>query len=1385
MTVPPKSVWVRAMALVFLGISLLTVVAPSSLATVSPSLEIPPELSGWKSWVLYGMEEKFCPARYNDSGQDISWSACLWPSRLKLTIEENMGEFEQQWMVFRDSWAPLPGNPELYPDNVELDGKRTPVLLRNHVPSIRLTKGEHRVSGYFSWKELPETLMIPPESGIVTLLVKGRLVEQPLIDSSGRLWIQKRDSDSTPENRLDIRVFRLFKDTIPMTATHHLRMDVSGQAREIRLNDVLLKGAVPLQLTSALPARISPDGEVMIQARPGNWILEIETRFENPIDSIAAGACTHGQEIWSFESQNHLRMVTISGALAIDPGQTEVPPAWKELPAYQINPETVIRFETLRRGDSDPAPDQLHIFRTWWLDFDGMGFTQKDMVTGTLSRQWFLAMNPPGVLGKATVDGVDQLITAHGPEGKAGVELRQGQLMLDADSRINSPLRRIPAAGWDHGFQSASGALNLPPGWKLFAAGGVDVTPASWVERWSLLDFFLVLVTAMAVTRLKSYVWGALALVTMTLIYHEPGAPKTVWLSLLAATALARVLPDGWVRKAAILWNLCSVVVLLTVAIPFLIQEIRQGLYPQLEKISNYPQMPVKASFNGSSTAPQPELQREVLMQKSDDFLPEAPVKAKEEKAARTSQSPRQAQRQAQHQTQLQPQPLVQDPQALIQTGPGLPGWKWRSLTMRWNGPIDKDQTFRLWLISPGFNLLLAVIRVILLAVLTAGLCDVRYFGDYWRNSITKRSLARHTVPVAMLLFCGVLGFSASAQAEALSASYPPKELLEELQHRLLKKADCFPICADVSRMEVQVDATDLRMLVDVQAATETAIPLPGDGQNWTPDTVLLNQQPLKGLKKGADGHLWALVPQGIHRLILSGKTAKLNAIQIALPIKPRHVTAAVSGWSVQGIGPGGQVSAGIQLQRIEKQDPSGISVGTSALSPFFHVDRVLFLGLTWEIRTTITRLTPPGNPVSLQFPLLAGESVTTADILTEQQKAMINFDSGTQEISLLSHLDFTETLHLTAPKDSPWTESWVLEASPVWHCDFSGIPVIHQQDSQKKWRPEWRPWPGEIIDIRISRPAAIPGPIITMDSTALKWTPGERLDKAELTIMLRTSRGGQHQLELPQDAGLQKVSIQGRSQPIRQEGRKVLIPLVPGTQKIVLEWQQPSSGLWRYHPPQVSIGAPAVNASIAIHVPEHRWILWASGPRLGPAVLFWGYLLIVVLISIGLGKTSLAPLKTHQWLLLTMGLAQSSPLMALIIVGWLLALGIRKNAIPGGGWVSYNFSQLLLAGWTAVALSGLYMAIENGLMGIPDMQIAGNQSTSRVLNWTQDRIAGFMPDPWVISLPEWVFHGLMMLWSLWLAFALLNWLKWGWQCFILGGAWKKVELRWKQKPAN
>jgi hypothetical protein len=42
------------------------------------------------------------------------------------------------------------------------------------------------------------------------------------------------------------------------------------------------------------------------------------------------------------------------------------------------------------------------------------------------------------------------------------------------------------------------------------------------------------------------------------------------------------------------------------------------------------------------------------------------------------------------------------------------------------------------------------------------------------------------------------------------------------------------------------------------------------------------------------------------------------------------------------------------------------------------------------------------------------------------------------------------------------------------------------------------------------------------------------------------------------------------------------------------------------------------------------------------------------------------------------------------------------------------------------------------------------------------------------LSLPLFVFRILMLLWALWLAYSLLNWLRWGWQCFSEGGLWKR-----------
>jgi len=50
----------------------------------------------------------------------------------------------------------------------------------------------------------------------------------------------------------------------------------------------------------------------------------------------------------------------------------------------------------------------------------------------------------------------------------------------------------------------------------------------------------------------------------------------------------------------------------------------------------------------------------------------------------------------------------------------------------------------------------------------------------------------------------------------------------------------------------------------------------------------------------------------------------------------------------------------------------------------------------------------------------------------------------------------------------------------------------------------------------------------------------------------------------------------------------------------------------------------------------------------------------------------------------------------------------------------------------------------------------------------------------WVISVPLLVYRLAMLAWALWLAIALLRWLRWGWECVTTGGGWRAWGPWWR-----
>ena len=80
-------------------------------------------------------------------------------------------------------------------------------------------------------------------------------------------------------------------------------------------------------------------------------------------------------------------------------------------------------------------------------------------------------------------------------------------------------------------------------------------------------------------------------------------------------------------------------------------------------------------------------------------------------------------------------------------------------------------------------------------------------------------------------------------------------------------------------------------------------------------------------------------------------------------------------------------------------------------------------------------------------------------------------------------------------------------------------------------------------------------------------------------------------------------------------------------------------------------------------------------------------------------------------------------------------------------------------------------------------MQILGNGSTASELHWYSDRAVHVLPTAAILSVPLLVYRLAMLAWALWLALALLRWLRWGWESLTTGGGWRKFFQPRKPKP--
>jgi len=1336
------------------------------------SVDVPESLQKWRSWVLAGHPELAC-----SSGVKGNQRQCVWLSQLEIESSRHQTLFSQHALIEKTSWISLPGEAGAWPERVKVNGLAAPVIMRKGQPALLLEKGQYSISGAIIHTKAPIDLKLSPETTFVKLILDMQLVAQPSIANHRLLLNVTPKKIVKSSDSLKLQVFRLLKDGYPLTLETQLDLNVAGDTRLTRLSRVIPEGFEISSIRSKLALRINDDGTADIQLKPGRHVVYIKAHIlaadnqfynqKSQVFSMEQGENWPAQEIWALVQDRAVRIVDVKGA-AIDVNQTNMPRGWKQYSSYLLTPKQGLKLVQKSRGDVSPNTNDLTLKRQLWLDFDGAGFTANDALTGKVGQLSRLSANVGYSTGKVTINQQPILVTSI--NGDQGVQLLPGKANIESLGRVERGA--ISVSPWLSEVNQVRVEINLPPGYSIFSAQGASSVSNDYLSSWQLWEIFIVILLVAFLFKQYSLSAALTGLAYALAIHNVTDAPSILLLLVvLGLHSIVRQLPvNKWSKRVVYGYQFSLVIVMLSF-LPFAVQQARLAIYPQLEKNSRI--MTHKATldemqFDRGAQMQSQELERMVQVpQKMSSVVRSAPSFNKTREPIKQYESDYQE-------------------NEIVQTGPGLPNWQWNKVRLHFAGPVVQEQQFTLIVMPPALNRFLNVLRIILFIALGFFLMRTNLFTGFTRyaNKNSQKTVAQAGsdkesptkgeggfVKLKLLVWVLILCSSAMTAHFSVASEFPDQALLDEYFERLNAPQKCEPDCLGLSSLKIK--ATDQSIVLDMKvvALAKSPFQLPVNLNKLTSATILVDDQITPFYMKHK-GRAYLQLEAGEHRISMTINALSLSQMALAFNELPQAVTFSSDIWRVLGIENGRLTQGSLVLRRLKKQqdDSAKTQLAPLPIAPLVRVDRVIKFDVDWSIETTVSRIAPLRGAMSVSVDLLDGEFVISDKVLVKGNKAQLNFSINMPSISYRSDLKRQSVLELIAAESVNSYETWQLQPSHKWHITHRGVLPVKTADA----RLLWRPLPGDTLSLAIEKPVAIEGMSFAIDQVDLIHEVAKARSKTTLMMAFRASRGSDYPLKLPADAKVSKVSLNGRDIIFTQENEQVLLPVPSGSARFVVEWTQPQSLSLVTHTPTLEL-ANASNVNLATILPANRWVLAVSGPLIGPAILFWGVLLLIIGAGFCLGRMPWSPLKSWQWMLLGAGIATSFWPITLLVVLWFVLLAKRSSLINDASlsW-RYNALQIVIGGCSAIMILALVGSVAQSLIfGAPDMQVTGNGSYATSMNWYQDLVIKYLPETSVVSVPMWSYQILMLLWSIWLSVSLIAWLQWGWQKFSENGVYK------------
>ncbi|TDR23583.1 oligosaccharide repeat unit polymerase [Marinicella litoralis] len=1298
----------------------------------STAAEVPPELAQWQDWVKHDQAFRDCPYFSNQKSGIKNNHVCAWPQTLKFNVDSNQAAFSMTWEVLADSWIPLPGDQASWPQQVLLNQQPAAIQKHNQEPRLWLTVGLHQVSGQFSWQTRPEKINIPAELSDISLTLDGVSVKFPVRENNA-LWLGEAFNEQQVEaNNLDIEVNRLIIDGHPMTLFMAIDLRVSGVARSENLGRIMLPYLQITDVAGDLNAYVDQQGELWVQLKPGYSEVRISMNVNGWPDELefkADGEHWPKQEIWAYQDNKNIRLTQIEGVTAINPEQSSS--LWNQVPNYLVNEGDTFKIIEQKRGTLNQS-EQLSLNRRAWLSFSGDVYRTKDNITGGKFGSWRLNADDNHRLLSASSHNETLLIT-ESDTGHQGVELRKPEIDLQVDGEFSKEfLSQI--SGWQVNFDSVRTELYLPHGYMALATHNVDHSRNVWIEKWRLWDIFVVMLLTVLSFKVIGIKSALAAFVTLVLGYHGLNMPLYAWANLIVAIAIIAWLPKGrWLGLFQV-YALLSVLGLLSVLLPHWVTQARLMIHPQLER-----SLPSPSSFAptpASSVKKAKDLSQVYTQAYNTQNAIQADMIEEQGKITVTGSRIKRADTLNRYQAD-----------AVLQAGKGTPEWQYNSVSLFWDGPITADQSYQLVLLSPAMRVVWRLLLIL--------------SSVYWLLALLQKMRvsfkSNKTTPKAALGSMLLLLFASPLLAD----NFPPEHLLEQLKNRMYQPSVCAPHCAAIESVQAQAVDQQLEMNLRYHVLDDVLVPLP-DSPDWYLTSVKVNQLAVSSRLKFQDKH-WLSLQAGIHDVLITGVLANRNSISVRFPLKPGQVKVQSENWQFAGLD--GQQLSSDTLQLIATiQAESNEQANATDIKPFVKVKRSLTFDDQWYIQTQVSRVAPQQGVINVTVPLVNQEFPTEKVQLDDHGAVMVSMGPNQFEFYWRSRLERVPHLQLIASESEQYIETWEVITSPQWHVNIAGVPLVASEnmvdDADDYFVHVYMPRPGETLELDITRPKAVAGDVLSIDSSSNVYTLGKRTTKVETNIRYRATQGGHFDINLDPEAQVKKVTFDGIESNLINEDGVVAVSYLPGAHRVSIEWHVNQELGSLHHTPSINLNSHFSNLSQTIQVPRDRWLLWGHSAGVGPAFLYWGELLVFAVLAFFLARIKYSPLKFWQWLVLGCAFGTFSWLAFSVVASWLFFVGWKQDFNGFDSRAKRILLQWFSVFFTIGTIGVLIATVAYGLLSYPDMGVAGQNASSSTLYWYLDSGLDVLPNITLLSVHLWWYKLLILLWSIWISFAVINWLK-------------------------